>query len=146
MHVFSVTLLPFRGFYAIGQMTPIEAYIVSLALGIGMKVVCFIIGYLIVHLGYKLLKLNVTGQFQFSGEWSKFKIGLASVSPGLLFVLLGSAVIAFGMFVEKEVKLEQKPFLSLDTEKWPKPPKKFPFSEEALKEEDANETKDSDSP
>ena len=69
-----------------------------------MKIVCFFIGYLVVRLGYDLLKRGITGEFKFSTELSRLKIGLASISPGLLFVLLGCLIIGYAMFIEKEVK------------------------------------------
>jgi hypothetical protein len=106
-------------------MTPIDAYVISFALGIGMKVVCFIIGYLIVRLGYKLLELGVTGKFSFSAKWSNFNVGLASVSPGLLFVLLGCAVIAFGIYSDKWVMVGEKQ-LNLENIERVKPHSPYP--------------------
>lgn len=52
-----------------------------------MKIICFILGYMTVRLGYKLIKSGVTGEFKFSAELAGSKADLASVSPGLLFVL-----------------------------------------------------------
>jgi len=51
------------------------------------KIVCFIIGYLIVRLGYKLLISGIKGEFKFTSEYKGIKGGLISSSPGLLFVL-----------------------------------------------------------
>ncbi|WP_320042659.1 hypothetical protein [uncultured Desulfobacter sp.] len=58
-------------------MTPLEAYVISVAFGTGMKIVYFIIGYLVIRLGHKLLLLGVTGKFTFSAKWStKFQCAL----------------------------------------------------------------------
>lgn len=87
-------------------MDKYSAFVSSYAILIFMKIVCFIIGYLVVRLGYDLLKRGITGEFKFSTEVSRLKIGLASVSPGLLFVLLGCLIIGYAMFVEKEIRFE----------------------------------------
>jgi hypothetical protein len=80
------------------------AFVLSFGLLIFMKIFCFFIGYLVVRLGYDLLKRGIKGEFKFSTEMDKVKVGLASVSPGLLFVLLGCLIIGYAMFVEKELK------------------------------------------
>lgn len=90
--------------YDIFTMTHETAFVATYAILVSMKIVCFIIGYLIVRLGYQLLDSGVKGQFQFSAGWSKFKVGLASVSPGLLFVLLGSSLIGFAIYFDKEIE------------------------------------------
>jgi hypothetical protein len=126
-------------------MTPLDAYVVSFALGVGMKVVCFIIGYLVVRLGYKLLLLGVTGQFSFSAKWEKFNVGLASVSPGLLFVLLGCAVIAFGVYTEKWIILEVPPSVS-EVKKRVKPRREYPPIEDVLTKENKSGKKEFSSP
>ena len=77
------------------------AFVISLSLLVFMKIFCFTIGFMVVRLGYDLLKRGVKGEFEFSTEWSSMKVGLASVSPGLLFVLLGCIVIGYAMYAEK---------------------------------------------
>jgi hypothetical protein len=84
------------------------AFIISLSIIVIMKIACFIIGYLVVRLGYDLLKRGVKGEFKFSTEMSSMKVDLASVSPGLLFVLLGCIVIGYAMYVEKPIKFSEK--------------------------------------
>ena len=86
-------------------MSSEEAFVVSFALLILMKIVCFILGYLTVRLGYELIKSGVKGEFKFSASFGGSKADLASVSPGLLFVLLGVGLVAYAIGIEKSVKL-----------------------------------------
>ena len=78
-----------------------------------MKIVCFILGYLIISLGYKLIVSGVKGEFKFSANLGGFKTDLASVSPGLLFVLLGVLLIGYAIHVDKTVTLgiNEKPVI-----------------------------------
>jgi len=66
-----------------------------------LKLSCFIIGYFIIRMGYNLIVRGIQGEFKFSSEFKGLKGGLISSSPGLLFVLLGTCLIAFAMFVNK---------------------------------------------
>jgi|EndMetStandDraft_4_1072995.scaffolds.fasta_scaffold00316_6 hypothetical protein len=68
-----------------------------------MKIICFTLGYLIVRLGYKLISAGVTGKFNFTADMKGTKLGLASSSPGLLFVLLGTILIGYAIKVDKSV-------------------------------------------
>ena len=70
-----------------------------------MKIVCFILGYLTVRLGYDLIKSGVKGEFKFSASFGGTKADLASVSPGLLFVLLGVGLVGYAIYVDKGVTL-----------------------------------------
>ena len=79
------------------------AYVISYALLVAMKVSCFILGYLIVRLGYDLIASGVKGEFKFSASLGGAKADLASISPGLLFVLLGVFLIGYAIHVEKEI-------------------------------------------
>lgn len=81
-------------------------YAVSLALVIVMKIVCFILGYLTVKLGHQLIGSGVKGEFKFSADLGGLKADLASVSPGLLFVLLGILLIGYAVYVKKDVDLK----------------------------------------
>lgn len=74
-------------------MTNELAFLLCYALSIVMKIVCFIIGYLIIRLGYNLISSGVKGEFKFSGKLGGLTTDLRSVSPGLLFVLLGVLLI-----------------------------------------------------
>ena len=79
------------------------AYLVSLALIMVMKIVCFVLGYLTVRLGYKLIVSGVTGEFKLAATLGGLKADLASVSPGLLFVLLGVLLIGYAIGLSKDV-------------------------------------------
>ena len=72
-----------------------------------MKIVVFILGYLTIKLGYKLISSGVKGEFKFSANLGGVKTDLASVSPGLLFVLLGILLIGFAVYVEKEATMKK---------------------------------------
>lgn len=87
------------------EITDEWAYVLSFALVILMKVICFILGYLTIRLGYKLISSGVKGEFKFSAKLGGVKTDLASVSPGLLFVLLGVLLIGYAVYVEKGVAL-----------------------------------------
>lgn len=94
-------------------------YMVSFALIIFMKIVCFILGYLTIRLGYQLISSGVKGEFKFSANLGGAKADLASVSPGLLFVLLGVSLIGYSIYVPKGVKMEFKPTKQIEK---PEPP------------------------
>ncbi len=95
-------------------MTPQAAYLISFGMVILMKIVCFILGYLTVRLGYKLIAAGVKGQFKFSAKLGGAKADLASMSPGLLFVLLGIFLIGYAIYVEKGVELEVRPKIQVE--------------------------------
>ena len=80
-------------------------FLLAYALLIFMKIVCFVLGYLTIRLGYELIKSGATGAFQFSASWSGLKADLRSISPGLLFVLLGVFLIGYAIHVEKTVEV-----------------------------------------
>lgn len=76
-----------------------------------MKITAFILGYLIVKLGHDTLIKGVTGKFDFGFEGSGFKTRLKAATPGTFFVLAGSAIIMWGIFVKKpyDFKISNKP-------------------------------------
>ena len=89
----------------------IDAYSITFAGVISvfvLKLVCFVLGYLIVRLGAQLLREGVTGAFKFSADMKGAKADLASASPGLLFVLLGVILIGYAMWVPKAFDLRQE--------------------------------------
>lgn len=90
-------------------MSPEWAFLISHALLVLMKIVCFILGYLTIRLGYKLISDGVRGSFKFSASLGGVKADLASVSPGLLFVTLGVFLIGYAIYVEKEVHFKPAP-------------------------------------
>jgi hypothetical protein len=54
-----------------------------------MKMVLFILGFLTAYIGYSLIACGVKRELKFSEKFGGVKANLASVSLGLLFVLLG---------------------------------------------------------
>jgi hypothetical protein len=78
-------------------------YIIGSALIVLIKLVCFILGFLTIRLGHQLISSGVKGEFKFSASFGGSKADLASVSPGLLFVLLGVVLIGYAMSVDKAV-------------------------------------------
>ena len=68
-----------------------------------LKVICFILGYLTVRLGQQLISSGAKGEFKFSTRISGVRADLVSVSPGLLFLLLGIFLIGFAINVDKSV-------------------------------------------
>jgi len=82
-------------------LSPEVMYLTAFALVIVMKIVCFILGYKIIKLGYNLISAGVKGEFKFSANFIGFKADLASLSPGLLFVLLGVLLIAVAVYTNK---------------------------------------------
>lgn len=68
-----------------------------------MKLFALFLGYKIVVLGSALLREGISGEFKFQSEFQGLKADLASVSPGLLFVLIGGLIICYALFVEKEI-------------------------------------------
>jgi hypothetical protein len=72
-----------------------------------MKIVCLLIGYKTVRLGYQLLVDGVSGKFAFKAELKGIKADLRSVSPGLLFVLLGCSIVMYGIYADKTISLQR---------------------------------------
>jgi hypothetical protein len=69
-----------------------------------MKLFAITIGYKIVKLGYDALVQGIKGEFDFGGKVvSKIEFKLLSASPGLFFVLFGSAIIIWAIAVDKPV-------------------------------------------
>lgn len=63
-------------------------------------------GVTVVRMGYELLLRGVVGDFKFQGGFKGVKADLISASPGLLFALLGVALLAVGALVDKPFSLE----------------------------------------
>ena len=112
-------------------------YLISLSLVIILKIVCFILGYLTIKLGYNLISSGVKGEFKFSANFLGFKSDLASLSPGLLFVLLGVMLIMVAIYVDKSVDLKEKavsvPMTSTDSIRHYIPPNLFDSSNQKNK-------------
>ncbi len=95
-------------------MTPETAYLISFGMVIVMKIVCFILGYLTIRLGYELIASGVKGEFKFSAQLGGAKAALAGMSPGLLFVFLGVFLIGYAIYVEKGVELKRMPLSQIE--------------------------------
>ena len=83
--------------------TPEDVYLISFGLVILMKIVCFILGYKTVKLGYNLISSGIKGEFKFSSNFMGFKADLVSISPGLLFVVLGVMLIMIAVYTKKTI-------------------------------------------
>lgn len=77
------------------------------ALILAIKLAALACGYFSVRMGYHLISAGVEGKFQFKAEWKGAKADLASVSPGLLFVLLGCWLCGFALYVDKPIYFER---------------------------------------
>jgi hypothetical protein len=88
------------------MLTPEGLYLISFSLVILMKIVCFILSYKIIRLGYSLITAGVKGEFKFSSSFLGFKADLASLSPGLLFVLLGVLLMTVAIYINKNITLK----------------------------------------
>jgi hypothetical protein len=86
---------------ASSAISPEVMYLAAFSMVILMKIVCFILGYKIVKLGYLLVSSGVKGEFRFSANFIGFKSDLASLSPGLLFVLLGVLLMTTAIYINK---------------------------------------------
>lgn len=73
-----------------------------------VKIVCFLLGYLTIKLGYKLINDGIKGEFKFTVDYKGIKGGLISSTPGLLFILLGVILIGYAMYVSKKTYLESE--------------------------------------
>jgi len=104
------------------EIVAIWSHSISFALIIAMKIVCFILGYLTIRLGYELIASGVKGDFKFSASLGGVKADLASVSPGLLFVLLGTLLIGYAIHVDKEANLKIGPSSPVEKQKLVDPP------------------------
>ena len=71
-----------------------------------LKVTAFVLGYMIVRLGHDTLIKGVTGEIDFGFSGSGFKTKLKAASPGALFVLMGAAIIIWGITVEKPMQIK----------------------------------------
>jgi hypothetical protein len=88
------------------QVDVTQLAFINLVLLFFLKVTLFLLGYLVVRLGYRLLDAGVKGEFKFQAAWSGLRADLASASPGLLFLLLGVVLMGYAMGVSKIVELD----------------------------------------
>ncbi len=87
-------------------MSPSAVLFVSTALIIILRIVGLFLGYLVIRMGYNLMVSGIKGEFKFSAKFGGIKADLASVSPGLFFVLLGIFIMWISFSVQKSVEIE----------------------------------------
>jgi len=87
----------------------LQLAVLNLCLVFLLKVLCLTLSYLTIRLGFQLFTAGAKGQFKFSGAFAGAKADLASVSPGLLFVLLAIALAAYAIGVDKVTTFEHRP-------------------------------------
>jgi hypothetical protein len=98
----------------VASSTPMAiAYIISVT---AMKISAFVIGYFIVKLGHDTLIKGVSGDIDFGFTGGGVEAKLKSASPGAFFVLAGSAIIMWGLFVEKPISLSLGPSVGHETQ------------------------------
>lgn len=85
-----------------------EMVVVNLILLFALKATSLGIGYLTIRLGFVLLQSGAKGEFKFSAKFAGGSADLASVSPGLLFVLLGVLLIGYAITVDKIVEFRER--------------------------------------
>lgn len=71
------------------------------------EITTLVVGYLLVRLGFELIRDGAKGDFQFTGDLRGIKLGLASVSPGTLFALLGAVVIVVTLIQHRSANTAQ---------------------------------------
>jgi hypothetical protein len=76
-------------------------HVITVGTLLTFKLAVLLVGYLIAKLGYQLLLKGVTGEFKFQTEFKGAKADLASVSPGLFFILMAAILIAVGVIKDK---------------------------------------------
>jgi hypothetical protein len=85
------------------DLTSENLILINLILLFTLKIVVFILGFLAIRIGAKLLREGVRGEFKFKAEFTGTTADLQSGSPGLLFTLLGIILIGFAMAYNKEI-------------------------------------------
>jgi len=88
--------------------TTARTLILSLSLIFALKIVCFVLAYLTIRMGYLLLASGAKGEFKFSGNFGGVTADLASASPGLLFVLLAVLLAAYAIGVSKVATVDER--------------------------------------
>ena len=77
--------------------------VIDLSLLFLLKIAALLFGFLTIRMGYDLIREGAKGDFTFKANLAGLKADLASVSPGLLFVLLGIGLIGYSVYVKKEI-------------------------------------------
>ena len=85
---------------------PTKLHLITVTAVLIFKILSLCVGLIITWMGYKLLVKGVTGEFNFKSNFNGFTSDLASASPGLLFVVLGSSLIAFAVLKDKKFETD----------------------------------------
>jgi hypothetical protein len=102
-----------------------------------LKIVVFIVGYRVVKMAISLLEQGVRGEFKFQGSLQGARADLRSSSPGLLFTLLGTAIIVAALLIKTGVPFQQSVERSTGTLNSPSSgvpplPKEAPFKSQGM--------------
>jgi hypothetical protein len=90
------------------DLTTNQLILINLILLFLLKVLLLLLGFLTIRIGSKLVREGVKGEFKFNTEAEGYKAALESGSPGLLFVLLGSILLGYGIYVKKDIPHKTK--------------------------------------
>jgi hypothetical protein len=71
------------------------------------KVGTLLVGYPFARLGYALFLQGVKGEFNFGMELKGAKATMASASPGLFLILMGTAIISVGLYRGLDLQIER---------------------------------------
>ena len=82
-----------------------QAVVVDLVFLFLLKITSLILAFLTIRMGFVLIREGAKGGFTFKANLVGLKADLASVSPGLLFVLLGICLMGYSIYVKKEITL-----------------------------------------
>src|ERR1019366_1482778 len=72
-----------------------QAVVVDLVFLFLLKITSLILAFLTIRMGFVLIREGAKGGFTFKANLVGLKADLASVSPGLLFVLLGICLMGY---------------------------------------------------
>ena len=86
------------------------------------KVAALIAGVIIVKIGASLLEKGIKGEFKFRSEIkNSVTLDLMGASPGLFFILVGGAIVAFAILQDKPFELSFDPASSTAAPPFPAP-------------------------
>ena len=73
------------------------------------KIGTLLVGYLFARLGYALFLQGVKGEFNFGMELKGAKATMASASPGLFLILMGSTIVSIGLYKGLDFEIARTP-------------------------------------
>ncbi len=84
-------------------------HLITILAVLAFKLSVLYVGYLLSKLGYDLLIKGISGEFKFNADIKGAKADLASVSPGVFFVFLGSVLVATAILKDKPMQTVVNP-------------------------------------